>query len=220
MEHIKAVIFDLDGVICDTAKYHYQAWKQLAVKLGIDFTQKDNERLKGVSRMESLEILLSIGGLQAGESQKREWAKQKNEWYIKYISGMTEDDILPGVNEFMEKLCLARVKTALGSASKNAGMILELLKIRQYFDCVVDGTMVKRAKPDPEVFLKAAEMLGVMPEVCLVFEDAEAGVEAAKRAGMKCVGIGSAAVLAGADWVIDGFGDRRLEEIFSYLEKY
>lgn len=220
MEHIKAVIFDLDGVICDTAKYHYQAWKQLAVKLGIDFTQKDNERLKGVSRMESLEILLSIGGLQARESQKREWAKQKNEWYIKYISGMTEEDILPGVNEFMEKLCLAGVKTALGSASKNAGKILELLKIRQHFDCVVDGTMVKRAKPDPEVFLKAAEMLGVRPEYCLVFEDAEAGVEAAKRAGMKCAGIGSTAVLAGADWVIEGFGDNRLEEIFSYLAKY
>ncbi len=155
MEKIRGVIFDLDGVICNTAKYHYLAWKNLADKLGIPFTESDNERLKGVSRSESLDILLSLGNIKARPQQKSAWMAEKNARYLEYAGKMTEEEILPGVKEFLEGLRKNGVKTALGSASKNAGIILEGLRIKDCFDVIVDGTMVQRPKPDPEVFLTA-----------------------------------------------------------------
>lgn len=205
MEKLSACIFDLDGVVVDTAKYHYIAWKSLANELGFDFTEEDNERLKGVSRMTSLDILLSIGGVELDQKTKLELADKKNKNYVEYILKMTPDEILPGVKEFMNELRSNGVKIALGSASKNAMTILNQLELTDYFDVIVDGTHVSNAKPDPEVFLKGAELLNVSPSDCVVFEDAEAGVEAAINGNMKCVGIGSPNVLGKANIVVPGF---------------
>ncbi|WP_320018365.1 beta-phosphoglucomutase [Labilibaculum manganireducens] len=205
MGTISACIFDLDGVVVDTAKYHYIAWKSIANELGFDFTEEDNERLKGVSRMTSLDILLSIGGVELDQETKLKLADKKNKNYLEYILRMTPDEILPGVKEFMNELKSKGVKIALGSASKNAMTILNQLELTNYFDVVVDGTHVSNAKPDPEVFLKGAELLNVLPSECVVFEDAEAGIEAAVNGKMKCVGIGSPDVLGKANIVVPGF---------------
>lgn len=205
MGKISACIFDLDGVVVDTAKYHYIAWKSLANELGFDFTEEDNERLKGVSRMTSLDILLEIGGVELDKKTKLELADKKNKNYVEYILKMTPDEILPGVKDFFNELKKRGIKIALGSASKNAMTILNQLELTDYFDAVVDGTHVSNAKPDPEVFLKGAELLGVSPLECVVFEDAEAGVEAAINGNMKCVGIGSPDVLGKANIVVSGF---------------
>jgi beta-phosphoglucomutase len=205
MGKISACIFDLDGVVVDTAKYHYIAWKSLANELGFDFTEEDNEKLKGVSRMTSLDILLEIGGVELDEKIKLELADKKNKNYVEYILKMTPDEILPGVKDFFNELKKRGIKIALGSASKNAMTILNQLELTDYFDAVVDGTHVSNAKPDPEVFLKGAELLGVSPLECIVFEDAEAGVEAAINGNMKCVGIGSPDVLGKANIVVSGF---------------
>lgn len=203
-ENKKGAIFDLDGVIVDTAKYHYLAWKRLADTLGFEFGKTDNERLKGVSRIRSLEILLEIGGLKFDEDEKLHLASKKNEWYVEYINRMEESEILPGAKEYLIKLKAAGMRIALGSASKNAPLILKNLNISELFDVIVDGNKVSKAKPDPEVFLRAAEGLGLNPQDCVVFEDAEAGIEAAKRAGMKVVGIGDAVILGNADMVVSG----------------
>ncbi|MBQ4405795.1 MAG: beta-phosphoglucomutase [Bacteroidales bacterium] len=210
---MKALIFDLDGVLVDSAKYHYLAWKVLADKLGFEFTEKDNERLKGVSRMKSLEILLEIGGVIMSDEMKEKAATEKNELYRSYIAKMTPDEILPGVEDFLKEVKAAGIKTAIGSASKNTPLILERTGLAKYFDAVADGTMVSKAKPDPEVFLKGAELLGVEPKECVVFEDAEAGVEAAHNAGMKAVGIGSATTLGKAEMVIPNFVGFRLDKL-------
>jgi beta-phosphoglucomutase len=202
---IKAFIFDLDGVIVDTAKYHYLAWKRLAGELGFFFSEKDNERLKGVSRMQSLEILLEVGGLQFDENKKIELATKKNNWYVEYILQMTPKEILPGVINFLESTKKYGIKTALGSASKNAPTILERIDLMKYFDVIIDGNEVSNAKPNPEVFLKAAEKLGVLPNECVVFEDAEAGVEAAINGKMHVVGIGDKEILKNAEMIIHGF---------------
>lgn len=202
-----AAIFDLDGVIVDTAKYHYQAWKRLAHQNGFDFTEADNERLKGVSRVRSLEILLEIGGMVIDEAAKEKMAAQKNEWYVGYIQHLDSSEILPGVGEYLGHLRSKGVRTGLGSASKNAALILERLGISALFDAVVDGNKVHLAKPHPEVFLRAAAELNVSPGCCVVFEDAEAGIQAALRAGMKAVGIGSPSNLKDANMVIGGLGD-------------
>ncbi|MFN3328564.1 MAG: beta-phosphoglucomutase [Fervidobacterium pennivorans] len=207
----KACIFDLDGVIVDTAKYHYLAWKRLAKELGFEFTEKDNERLKGVSRMESLEILLSVGGIKIDdENVKLQLAEKKNKWYVEYINQMTKDEILPGVIEFLELLKSAGIKVAIGSASKNTITILERIGLKDFFDVIIDGTKISKAKPDPEVFLKAAEELGVRPEECCVFEDAVAGIQAAKSAGMKVIGVGDPTILKDADKVIQSFQGQTL----------
>lgn len=205
MSIIKGCIFDLDGVIVDTAKYHYLAWKRLAAELGFDFSEKDNERLKGVSRMASLEILLEIGGLTLGEEAKIALAAKKNQWYVDYITVMKEDEVLPGAKQFIENARAEGLKVALGSASKNALTILNRLKLADCFDAVIDGNKVSKAKPDPEVFLLAAQELGLPPQNCAVFEDAKAGVEAAKRAGMRCIGVGTSPELSDADIIISGF---------------
>ncbi len=204
IKEMRAAIFDLDGVIVDTAKYHYLAWKRLAQELGFDFTETDNERLKGVSRVRSLEILLEIGGLSFNDEAKAQMAAKKNSWYVEYITQMDASEILPGAAEYLRLVRGRGVKTALGSASKNAPLILERLGIAPLFDAVIDGNSVSKAKPDPEVFLRGAEALGIPPASCVVFEDAEAGVEAALRAGMGVVGIGKPAVLKAADVVIGG----------------
>ena len=199
-----ACIFDLDGVLVDTAKYHFKAWKRLTDMLGIDFTENDNERLKGVSRMASLEIILEIGNMQLDESKKLEYATLKNNWYMEYISKMTPSEILPGCIRFITELKKEKILIAIGSASKNTPMILERVGIQGMFDAVADGNNITKAKPDPEVFLKAAEMIGIRPEECVVFEDAVAGVQAALNAGMMCIGIGSPEVLTKAHFVVPG----------------
>jgi beta-phosphoglucomutase len=201
----KACLFDLDGVIVDTAKYHYLAWKELASKLGFNFTEPDNERLKGVSRMESLSILLEIGNINAGNDEKELMAQEKNERYVGFITKMQPDEILPGVLPFLESLKIAGIKTAIGSASKNAPTIIDKLGIGHLFDAIIDGNVVKNAKPDPEVFLKGASALNVLPSECLVFEDAASGIDAAINGGMKCIGVGSPAILNKANMVISGF---------------
>jgi beta-phosphoglucomutase len=213
MSTIQACIFDLDGVIVDTAVYHYKAWKRLANELGFDFTEHDNEKLKGVSRTRSLELILEWGGVKKTEAEKEELARRKNEWYVEMISHMTPDEVLPGAREFLETCVDAGIKIALGSASKNSMTILEKTGITHFFNAVIDGNKVTRPKPDPEVFLKGAEELGVPPARCVVFEDAIAGVQAAVNGGMKVVGIGSPDVLGEADLVVSGLDKMTLEKL-------
>ena len=213
MTTIKACIFDLDGVIVDTAVYHYKAWKRLANQLGFDFTEEQNEKLKGVSRTRSLELILQWGGISKSPAEQEELATLKNTWYVEMISHMTPAEILPGAKEFLVTCRAAGLKTALGSASKNSTMILEKVDIVDLFDAVIDGNKVTKAKPDPEVFLKGAEAVGVSPAECVVFEDAIAGVEAAIAGGMKAVGIGSPDVLGEANLVISGLDKMSLEKL-------
>jgi beta-phosphoglucomutase len=215
---IGACIFDLDGVIVDTARYHFLAWKRLTDQLGIHFTIEDNERLKGVSRMASLEIILEIGNRKPDERQKHEYAVLKNNWYTDYIRKMTPDDILPGSLGFIKELRNANIRVAIGSASKNTPMILERVGILELFDAVADGNNVSKAKPDPEVFTKAANMVGVKPGNCVVFEDAVAGIQAALNAGMSCIGVGSPKVLTEAHFVVSGLNELTLSKLIS-LEK-
>lgn len=212
---IGACIFDLDGVIVDTARYHFLAWKKLADQLGINFTGKDNERLKGVSRLESLDIILDIGKRKAGSVRKAAYAKLKNKWYVGYINKMTPDEILPGSLDFINELKNAGIRVAIGSASKNTPLILEKTGMKELFDAVADGNIVTRAKPDPEVFIKAANLLETKPENCIVFEDAIAGVQAAINAGMACIGVGSPDVLTKAGFVISGLSEMNLEKLKS-----
>lgn len=214
---VKACIFDLDGVIVDTAKYHYIAWRNIARDLGFEFTEMHNERLKGVSRMRSLEILLEVGGIQLDQETKEALAERKNKEYLEYIMRMTPDEILPGAREFLEEVRLVGLRTALGSASRNSMTILNRLKITGLFDAIIDGNKVTKAKPDPEIFLKGAEELGIHPRHCVVFEDAEAGIEAALAAGMKCIGIGDPRILGKANAVIPGFRDFYLDKLYSLL---
>ena len=213
MSTIKACIFDLDGVIVDTAVYHYKAWKRLADQLGLNFTEHDNELLKGVSRVRSLEIILELNHVTKTAEEQTELATQKNNWYVEMINQMTPAEILPGAKEFLEACRAAGIKTALGSASKNSSTILAKINMAHLFDAIVDGNHVSKAKPDPEVFLKGAEALGVSPAECVVFEDAIAGVEAAINGGMKVVGIGEPAVLSKANIVVSGLDKMSLEKL-------
>jgi len=215
MRKIKALLFDLDGVLVDTAKYHYKAWRSLANGLGFDFTEKDNERLKGVSRIRSLEILLEIGNYEATEYEKLEFAAQKNKQYVEFISKIDTSEILPGVTEFLESAKAAGLKLALGSNSKNAPLILDRTGLEHYFDAVIDGNKLVKAKPNPEVFLKGAAGVEADPEECVVFEDAAAGIEAAKNAGMKAIGIGDPDVLSEADTAVPGFDGLTLDELLN-----
>jgi beta-phosphoglucomutase len=203
--NVTACIFDLDGVIVDTAKYHYLAWKRLAQSLGFDLTVQQNELLKGVSRMRSLEIVLGIGGRSCTEEEKLALAEKKNGWYVEYISAMTPTEILPGVLDFVASLKVLGILTAIASASRNTPTILRAVKLQGVFNAVVDGSIARTAKPDPEVFLVAASRLNATAAGCVVFDDAAAGVEAARRAGMRVVGIGRPATLSAADIVVPGF---------------
>lgn len=215
MCEIKACLFDLDGVIVDTAKYHYLAWKKLASELGFDFNEEHNERLKGVSRMDSLEILLEVGGLKNKftESEKISFAEKKNNWYVEYISKMTPNEILPGVKNFLTRLKLAGIKTGIGSVSKNTMTILNNVGLTSYFDTIIDGTKITYAKPNPEVFLKGASELNILPKNCVVFEDAKAGIEAAINAEMYSIGVGSPQILNKANFVISSFNEMNLDRL-------
>jgi beta-phosphoglucomutase len=211
MADIKACLFDLDGVIVDTAKYHYLAWKRLCNELGFDLSREENENLKGISRSKSLDILLEKGGIKVSDKRKDELMDRKNSWYLEYIDHMERDEILPGALEFLKSVKAAGMKTALGSASKNSMRVLEALKIVDLFDAVIDGTKVSKGKPDPQTFLLGAEALGVHPSQCVVFEDAVAGVEAALAGGMYIVGVGEPDVLKRANVVIPGFENVGME---------
>ena len=210
---IKALIFDLDGVIVDTAHYHFVAWQRLARELGIDFTEKDNERLKGVSRMRSLEIILEIGNRQMSESEKERLATRKNAWFVEYIQNVKPDEMFPGVKEMIQACKAAGFRVALASSSKNARTVLRNLKVEDLFEGFVDGNMITHSKPNPEIFLKAAAQLGVEPQHCVVFEDAEAGVEAALAAGMKCVGVGSPENVGKANQIVKNTADFKLTDL-------
>ena len=201
----KAFIFDLDGVIVDTAKYHYLAWKKIANELGIEFTHEHNELLKGVSRVRSLDIILGLGNVEASQDQKDQWLVQKNEEYLTYLVDMDQSEILPGVMSVLEFLKSNQQPIALGSASKNARPILEKTGILSYFDVIVDGNDVSNAKPDPEVFLQAAQKLGVTNENSIVFEDSVAGIQAANIATMTSIGIGEASILNEAKYNFKDF---------------
>lgn len=213
-EDKKAVIFDLDGVLCDTAKYHYEAWNELAQKLGFVFTINDNERLKGVSRMQSLEILLEIGNIKIDDEQKEKYAEEKNKRYVEFISKMPETDLFSGVREFINFLKSKGIKSAIGSASKNTPIILDRLKIADLFDVISDGNSITNAKPDPEVFINAANLLNVKYEDCVVIEDSVAGIEAANNCGMFSIGIGNARVLSSANAVFAS-----IEELYEKTNK-
>jgi beta-phosphoglucomutase len=201
----KAFIFDLDGVIVDTAKYHFLAWKKLANSIGVDFTEVQNEQLKGVSRVKSLEKILAWGNKSISEDEFMELMALKNDDYLRYINKMDENEILPDVTKVLDFLKEKNQHVALGSASKNARMILEKVNILDKFEVIVDGNDVTKAKPNPEVFLKSAKQLHCKPKDCIVFEDSVAGVKAANIASMVSIGIGDKETLKEADYVFNNF---------------
>ena len=205
MTNKKVFIFDLDGVIVDTAKYHFIAWQKIAQELGIEFTPEHNEDLKGVSRVRSLDIILELGKINASQEYKNKWLIQKNEDYLSYLVNMDQSEILPGVLPILQFLKEKNQAIALGSASKNARPILEKTGIIHYFDAIVDGNDVTKAKPDPEVFLEAAKLLNVAPENAIVFEDSIAGIQAANVANMTSVGIGEETILYEAKYIFKNF---------------
>ena len=214
----KAFIFDLDGVIVDTAKYHFHAWRKLAKSLGIDFSTKQNEQLKGVSRVRSLEKILAWGGIELSEEKFMELLTKKNHDYLIRVDQMDESEILPDVPRILEYLSSQDVPIALGSASKNARTILHKVNLFHFFNAIVDGTNVSKAKPDPEVFLRAAELLSTKPQDCIVFEDSLAGIQAANMAKMTSIGIGDKTILSEADFVFQDFTKISVEFIKELME--
>jgi beta-phosphoglucomutase len=215
----KAFIFDLDGVIVDTAKYHFLAWQKIASELGIEFTPEHNENLKGVSRIRSLDLILELGNIQASQEDKNKWLIQKNEDYLSYLVDMNFSEILPGVMPVLEYLKENNQGIALGSASKNARPILEKTGILNYFNVIIDGNDVTNAKPDPEVFVQAAKGLQIANENAIVFEDSVAGVQAANTAKMISIGIGEANILHEAQYIFKDFTFMDLSFIESLIKK-
>ena len=203
----RGVIFDLDGVICSTDHYHYLAWKALADKLGVYFDETINNRLRGVSRMASLEIVLEPYEGTLTQEEKEAAAAEKNERYRALLAGMTPDDLAPEVKQTLDALRAKGLLLGIGSSSKNTKYILERIGLGGYFDAISDGTNITRSKPDPEVFLKGADYLGLAPEVCLVVEDAKAGIDAAAAAGMDSAAIGDAAGYGRATYKLERFSD-------------
>lgn len=206
MAEIRACIFDLDGVIVDTASHHFVAWRQLADELGVPFSEEDNEALKGVSRVDSLEYILNKGGLVLDAATKVRLMDRKNAHYLELAGQTTPEDALPGVVNLIDELKASGIKVALGSSSKNAEMILTRLNLIDRFDALVDGNHITLSKPDPEVFLMGAKALNLAPEQCLVFEDAQSGIDAANAGGFPVIGVGNAVSLSKAAAVIPGFG--------------
>ena len=217
MSFIAACIFDLDGVLVDTAKYHFQAWKKLAIKLDINFNEEENERMKGISRMDSLDMMLRLDNRECSYKDKQKYCAAKNTWYLDLINDLDKSEILPGIVDFIEHLKKENVKIALGSASKNARRILRLVELTDSFDEIVDGNDVIKSKPDPEVFLKGAELLGVKPQQTIVFEDSAKGIDAAKAGSFKTVGIGSQVHLGHADLVVDNLLDTTIFDLSKQL---
>lgn len=207
---IKACIFDLDGVIVDTAKYHFLAWNRLANTLGFEITKENNELLKGVSRMESLDVILSLAGKTLTQVEKENACIKKNEWYVEFISKMDENEILPGAVTLLDELIENNIKIALGSASKNAVPLLTKLNIIDRFEVIVDGTKTTKSKPHPQVFLMGAEALNVKPEESIVFEDSVSGIQAANTGNFMSVGIGDEDQLHEANIIFGGLNDINL----------
>jgi beta-phosphoglucomutase len=212
---IKAVVFDLDGVIVSTDEQHYLAWQALADREGIEFNREINQRLRGVSRMDCLEILLERRTREYSDTEKSEMAHWKNEHYRSLLKDIAPRHILPGVTEWLQEAKRRNIKTAIGSSSRNAGAILEGIGLQDTFDAVVDGNDIQRSKPDPEVFLKAAARLDLPPGDCLVVEDAEAGVAAAVAAGMPCLAVGAAREDARAQFASEDLAGMTLAEVLS-----
>ncbi|MAO01831.1 MAG: beta-phosphoglucomutase [Flavobacteriales bacterium] len=213
---IKGLIFDLDGVIVDTAHYHYLSWREISRDLNIDFTIKDNENLKGVSRIDSLNYILKLGSLSFNTEEKNNLLDKKNNIYKHSISSLGKKNILKGVEKILSKAKEKKMLLAVGSSSKNAKMIVEKLNLTHLFQAVVDGTMVKKTKPDPEVFLKAAKKMNLKPSECIVFEDAESGVIAAKKGGFHVVSVGNINIRNIGDVYVESLEDFNLD----YYAKY
>jgi len=210
---IKGFLFDLDGVIVDTAVFHFQAWRRCAQKLGGDFTEAQNEELKGVSRVDSLKKIIEWTGASVTADEFEALMVEKNEWYLELVQELSAADGLPGAVAFLEQAHAQGIKIALGSASKNAPMILDKMGLTPLFEAIIDGNNVVNGKPHPEVFLKGATAIGLSPEQCVVFEDSIAGIQAAKTGGMKCVGIGTPEALKGADIHFNALGETTPEEL-------
>lgn len=203
----QAVIFDLDGVICSTDHSHYLAWKEIAEEIGVPFDKTVNNRLRGIGRRESLEILLGFRSSEFSEEAKTELTERKNLLYGELLKNMSPQDLDPAVRKTMDLLKARGIKIAIGSSSKNAKLILQQIGLKDYFDAISDGTNISRSKPDPEVFIKASEYLGVEPQFCLVVEDSRAGVEAAVAANMDCAAMGDAAGAGMATYDLECFSD-------------
>jgi beta-phosphoglucomutase len=214
----KGFIFDLDGVIVDTAKYHFLAWKKLANSIGVDFTEVQNEQLKGVSRKKSLEQILEWGDKSLSEEEFMELMVLKNDDYLSYVERMNESEILPDVPKILNFLIKEGQPIALGSASKNARNILTKVNLLSSFNAIVDGNSVTKGKPNPEVFFKAAKALNRLPKDCIVFEDARAGIKAANLAGMISIGIGDKEVLHEANYIFNDFTEVSIDFIKNLIE--
>lgn len=214
---IKACIFDLDGVIVDTARFHYVSWKEIAAKLGITFSKDDNEKLKGISRVESMRRICALGNLTMSDTEQNKWARKKNDHYIALVEKMTQRDILPGVTEFIDSLEKRKIKIALGSASKNARLVLQRVGLTSRFAAIIDGNDVTNSKPHPDVFLAAAECLNEEPQCCIVFEDAQAGIDAALCAQMYAIAVDPDQQLENAHRRIAGFKNLSFETLESSL---
>ena len=215
----KGFIFDLDGVIVDTAKYHFLAWRKLALSIGIDFNELQNEQLKGVSRVKSLEKILAWGNKTISEAKFMELMARKNDDYLSYIEAMNDSEILPDVSKVLNYLITQKQSISLGSASKNARIILRKVNLFKKFDAIVDGNDVSQAKPNPEVFLIAAGLLNIKPENCIVFEDSVAGIQAANTANMISVGIGDKGILHEANYVFEDFTKMNIEFLQELINK-
>ena len=214
-----AFLFDLDGVLVDTAKYHYQAWQAVCNQLGFDLSYVENEKLKGIDRVTSLKILLDLGNVKLPQNEFEDWLVKKNQHYLELIDGLTSDELFEGVLPLFKELKKLKIKIGLGSASKNARIILDKLQLTSYFDFIVDGTMTTHGKPDPQVFLLGAKGCGVKPENCAVFEDAEAGVEAAITGNMKAIGIGDKKILKEAHLIYPHIKDVDLESVLKLFKE-
>lgn len=213
----KGFVFDLDGVITDTAKYHYIAWKELASEIGIEIDLKFNEQLKGISRMDSLERILTLGNKNDAytEVEKEALATKKNTHYVQLLQSLTPDDLLPGVKTFLDEAKAKNIPCAIASASKNAPLILDKLGVMQDFDTIVDPATLKKGKPDPEIFIQAALALGIEPAEAVGFEDAQAGIDGIKAAGMYAVGVYSGEELHGADVIVEKLTDLNIDELLA-----
>ena len=218
-EQIKGCIFNLDGVIVDTAKHHYTAWKRLANQLGFDFSPEQHEELRGLSRMASLEKILEWGDVYMTEAEKLHWSDVKNNWYVELIANLRPADVLPGALLFLRQVREAGIKSALSSASRSARQVLRSTHLEPYFDVIIDGYSTRKVKPDPESFLLAAQALGLQPAECAVFEDAALGVWAGVAGGFSVVGIGKEEYLPKAHWVIPGFENLTLNQLLSQLSE-
>lgn len=216
-QNISGCIFNMDGVIVDTGKYHYQAWRRMANQFGFDFTKEQHEELKGLSRMASLEKILEWGNIYMPEAEKMHWADVKNNWYITLISNMKPSEVLPGVLLFLRQVRNSGRQTALSSASQSARSVLRSINLEPYFDVILDGNQVKKQKPDPSCFLMAAHALGLSPAECLVFEDSPPGIEAAIRGGFTVIGVGRQEDLAAAHLVINGFENLSFNTILTQI---